>query len=338
MSMPTCPSCGLVQAIANLLVEMPTGFIRHSGQAAISSAAHLRKYSGILQSVGRLFFAICVQSFGIGVRHASVRARQGGNTLDDDGPFGVEEIARLLRLLGSNPTPDAVVRAAVHGFLAPFVVHRSSLHRRSTQDGLIYTLAAYGLSTAANRRFAAMDPSLELPVVEAMQTNQILFIPGSEIPDRYPLLRADFAADPVLIQANSMAVFVPIVLHGEPSAVLGFSCIGYLLQDRRYLVALEALAAALSLWLQQGDHGDPGGSAATEIDGGSPLSLTERQHAILLGVERGLTNAEIAAELDCSRSTVKQELQRVMFSLAATSREQVVARARESGLFEPAPN
>lgn len=256
--------------------------------------------------------------------------------MDDDGPFGIEEIARLLRLLGSNPTPDAVVRAAVHGFLAPFVVHRSSLHRRSSQDGLIYTLAAYGLSTAANRRFAAMDPTLDLPVIEAMQTNQVLFIQGPELPDRYPLLRADFASDPVLTQANSMAVFVPIVLHGEPSAVLGFSCIGNLLQDRQYLVALEVLAAALSLWLQQGDHGDPGGGAATEIYGGSPLSLTERQHAILLGVERGLTNAEIAAELDCSRSTVKQELQRVMFSLAATSREQAVDRARESGLFEPA--
>jgi DNA-binding CsgD family transcriptional regulator len=258
--------------------------------------------------------------------------------MENQDVFGVEEIARLLRTLGSNPSPNAVVRAAIHGFLAPFVVHRSSLHRRSSHDGNIYTLATYGLSPSASRRFAVIDPNLSLPITDAMRTNQVLFIPGPELPDRYPLLRADFETDPVLTKSNSTAIFVPVILHGEPSAVLGFSCMGSVLHDHRYLMALEVLAASLSLWLQQSDMSWAIPGSVAQIDDAPLLVLSERQRVILLGVERGLTNAEIAAEMGCSRSTVKQELQRVMFSLAATSRDQAVARAREAALLELEPS
>jgi DNA-binding NarL/FixJ family response regulator len=63
--------------------------------------------------------------------------------------------------------------------------------------------------------------------------------------------------------------------------------------------------------------------------------LTDREREILVLVGRGLSNAEIAAELVISPSTAKTHINRTMSKLAAHDRAQLVIIAYECGLLVP---
>ncbi len=61
-------------------------------------------------------------------------------------------------------------------------------------------------------------------------------------------------------------------------------------------------------------------------------ALTERELEVLEQVARGLSNNEIAEELNISPSTAKTHVSRVLMKLGARDRAQLVVIAYESGL------
>lgn len=63
--------------------------------------------------------------------------------------------------------------------------------------------------------------------------------------------------------------------------------------------------------------------------------LTDREREILTAVGRGLSNAEIGAEMFISPATVKTHVGRVLQKLGARDRAQLVVIAYESGLVTP---
>jgi ATP/maltotriose-dependent transcriptional regulator MalT len=63
------------------------------------------------------------------------------------------------------------------------------------------------------------------------------------------------------------------------------------------------------------------------------VSLSARELEVVEAVADGLSNAQIAARLFVSESTVKTHLVHVFEKLGARSRTDAVAKAREAGLI-----
>lgn len=62
-------------------------------------------------------------------------------------------------------------------------------------------------------------------------------------------------------------------------------------------------------------------------------TLTEREHEVAIAVGKGLSNAEIAAELFCSVPTVKAHVGRLFDKLGTTNRVQVAICVHDAGLL-----
>lgn len=120
---------------------------------------------------------------------------------------------------------------------------------------------------------------------------------------------------------------------------------GFLLKDATpdvLLAAIRAVAAGDALvdpavtgrLLQR--WSDLEGRVSPPHDPPAPVAnLTGREHEILIGLARGRSNRELAAELFLSEATVKSHVSNLLLKLGVRSRVQAVILAYELGLVRP---
>ncbi|MFI0740590.1 response regulator [Streptomyces sp. NPDC021100] len=116
---------------------------------------------------------------------------------------------------------------------------------------------------------------------------------------------------------------------------------GFLLKDASPAMLVEAVHAAAvgdslispAITVRLLRDLAPAGTPGTERPMRTPSEpLTEREESVVRCLARGATNAEIAAELFISLSTVKTHLANVQLKLDARNRVEIAAWAWESGL------
>jgi DNA-binding CsgD family transcriptional regulator/AcrR family transcriptional regulator len=249
--------------------------------------------------------------------------------------YADEHLTAFVELLASEPAPDVVVRSAVAGCLKSFAPALASLHRLSPEDGSIHTLAAFGYPPEVMGRFTRFDATLPLPVSETLRDNRTIIVSIAEIFDRFPLLRPTDGSDDAFMgqHAHLEAVFLPVTVQGRSEAVFSFVGTVHGLCSHRDLLKVRGVTSALSLWLARSALATT--ASQSHFGGSPPATLTERQLGVLTLVADGMSNDQIADALGCSRSTVKADLQRIMFTLATRTRTQAVERAQQLGLLTP---
>ncbi|GLY95376.1 response regulator transcription factor [Actinoplanes sp. NBRC 103695] len=114
---------------------------------------------------------------------------------------------------------------------------------------------------------------------------------------------------------------------------------GFLLKDARSAELVDAVrtvaageaVASPRITRRLLDHYRSGPPPASS-DPPLPVALTAREHEVLVAIGRGLSNAEIAAELFLSESTVKTHVGRVLAKLGARDRVHAVIWAHRHDL------
>ena len=190
------------------------------------------------------------------------------------------------------------------------------------------------------------DPAIDV-VGEAADGNEAVQLVAAHRPDvalldvRMPHCDGLQATRRIVAEAPATRVLV-LTTFGQDEVVfeaLRSGAAGFLLKDARpedLLAAVHAVAAGESrldpavtgaVVAHVRRHGTR--AAAHPVD-----LLTPREREVLLLMARGLSNAEVAAELVVSTGTVKTHVAALLAKLGARDRVQAVIAAFESGLAQ----
>jgi len=211
------------------------------------------------------------------------------------------EVELVRMLVAPDPTEPRVLICHENRLLAEGLAHIVEQRLGATTD-IACTLAG-ALAALDNR-------SPELIVL----SDQLC--PGEQLPHIARELRAAGAGAPLLALAR---------IEGRDSyeRAVQAGASGYLGAAH----AAERFPETVTTLLEGGTHLIEPAAAPT-----APR-LTEREHQVLLGFERGWCDKEIAQELGVALSTVKTHARAIYAKLEATSRTAAVHKARLTGLI-----
>jgi DNA-binding NarL/FixJ family response regulator len=193
----------------------------------------------------------------------------------------------------------------------------------SAQDGLrVVGEAADGAQVPALVRelrphVVLMD--VRMPEVDGLTATRTL-LRASQTPPKV-LMLTTFENDDYVYQALRAGADGFLLKRSRPAEIA---------QAVRTVAAGESLLFPAAIRRLAAGQGNPRARAVLER-----AALTEREAQVLRLMTRGLSNAEIAAELVLGIQTVKTHVSSLLGKLGARDRTQAVIAAYESGFVEP---
>jgi DNA-binding NarL/FixJ family response regulator len=201
------------------------------------------------------------------------------------------------------------------------------------------------LLRAGFRVILEAEPDIEV-VGEAVDGVEAVEVAGSTRPDvvlmdiRMPRLDGLAATEQLMRRPDPPRVVVLTTFDQNEYVVraLKAGAYGFLLKDAppsRMIAAIRAAASGEALiepsitrrLIERFAVTEPTATAPTVLD-----SLTDRERDVLRLVARGMSNAEIAAEMVIADTTVKTHVARILTKLGLRDRVQAVVLAYDSGL------
>ncbi len=238
----------------------------------------------------------------------------------------------LLSALSRSVHPDDVARAIVDGPGALIDAAAAVVLWHRDQELVVHGF--HGYETAEMDGMAPVALTVDYPVVESFRTGQTLTLTNTAINDEYLAAwrRASHWRPLFERMPHGSLATAPIIGNGRPVGAFGIVCATTPTWNAPEFAALDFVSHALGLWLTHPDSGVP---VTEPIRGQTDPHLTPRQIAILAMVRQARTNSAIAAQLQVSVSTVKQDLTRAMAHLDTGDRRGAAESAHARGLLSP---
>lgn len=190
-------------------------------------------------------------------------------------------------------------------------------------DGHVDLVEAIDYPSAfdVTHRICRLNGGLDLALLD-------LYMPGMDGTEGVMRYRVAFPDIPVVVLSASEEV-------ENIQRLLGAGALGYLTKAASSEVIISALRLVLSGGVYVPPHLlDLQGSSAGAADSPRTGPLTSRQIEVLRQLAKGLTNKQIAAELDVTEGTVKIHLASIFRLLKVQNRTEAVLVAQKMGLHK----
>jgi DNA-binding NarL/FixJ family response regulator len=232
------------------------------------------------------------------------------------------QISNVRSTSGVHPTPVRVL------ILAPSSLVRARLERLIESDAAVELAGSVASVSEVGPAFAARTADVLL-ISEEMGKALLLLerLPGDATPvvlvvDEEP--SRDFVSEALshgvrgLVLAGSSSAELTAALRAVAAGLLSFS---------------RDLAGSIADWLRSGARTVHDFDEAPESWGILPEHLTTREHEVLEMMMEGLSNKEIATQLNVSVHTVKFHISSIMGKLGASSRTEATTIGLRRGLI-----
>jgi DNA-binding CsgD family transcriptional regulator len=231
--------------------------------------------------------------------------------------FRVQELAKFLMRPGvTNPE---VCKFLVLETFAPWKP-AAFFAAEITEDGYLAAVGSFGLNPKTIQAWGNIPLTQDLPLTEAVKTNSFLVVKPTKVFEDFPLLK-NYSDIPEDWDSHLICPVLPfgvfsLTLQSVPEVDSEFESFA---RTAGSLVALHFTKANLKI--------ETFSRKKTVSDQKRSGELTERQLIIKALMEKGYTNAAIAAEIEYSESLVRQETMMIYSTLNVSGRKDLLGNS-----------